>query len=129
MIRAENTVIIANDFPDVKRGKAVVHTTTAHVLKRSASLDMIIATNLHADTLRDLEPNSRTAAGSRHPAMHILNRGGMAITAALTAASLRPTAGSANANRDTAGRLRNSRRFPEQGARGTSGAASAARSL
>jgi tartrate dehydrogenase/decarboxylase / D-malate dehydrogenase len=45
---------VAKDFPDVKWDKEMVDAATARMVNRPASLDTIVATNLHADILSDL---------------------------------------------------------------------------
>jgi tartrate dehydrogenase/decarboxylase / D-malate dehydrogenase len=45
---------IAREFPDVKWDKELVDASTARMINRPASLDTIVATNLHADILSDL---------------------------------------------------------------------------
>ncbi|HEY1649082.1 MAG TPA: tartrate dehydrogenase [Terracidiphilus sp.] len=45
---------VARDFPDVKWDKELVDAMTARMVNRPASLDTIVATNLHADILSDL---------------------------------------------------------------------------
>ncbi|HEY1647092.1 MAG TPA: tartrate dehydrogenase [Terracidiphilus sp.] len=45
---------VARDFPDVKWDKEMVDAMTARMVNRPASLDTIVATNLHADILSDL---------------------------------------------------------------------------
>jgi tartrate dehydrogenase/decarboxylase/D-malate dehydrogenase len=45
---------IALEFPDVKWDKELVDAATARMVNRPASLDTIVATNLHADILSDL---------------------------------------------------------------------------
>ncbi|HEV2133823.1 MAG TPA: tartrate dehydrogenase [Terracidiphilus sp.] len=45
---------VANDFPDVAWDKELVDAATARMVNRPASLDTIVATNLHADILSDL---------------------------------------------------------------------------
>lgn len=45
---------IAQEFPDVRWDKMLVDATTARMVKAPASLDTIVATNLHADILSDL---------------------------------------------------------------------------
>jgi tartrate dehydrogenase/decarboxylase/D-malate dehydrogenase len=45
---------VAKDFPDVKWDKEMVDAATARMVNRPASLDTILATNLHADILSDL---------------------------------------------------------------------------
>ena len=50
----ETAVRIAREFPDVKWDKELVDAATARMVNRPASLDTIVATNLHADILSDL---------------------------------------------------------------------------
>ena len=50
----EITVQIAAEFPDVKWDKELVDAATARMVNRPATLDTIVATNLHADILSDL---------------------------------------------------------------------------
>ena len=45
---------IAGEFPDVRWDKELVDAATARMVNRPASLDTIVATNLHADILSDL---------------------------------------------------------------------------
>lgn len=45
---------IATEFPDVTWDKELVDAATARMVNRPASLDTIVATNLHADILSDL---------------------------------------------------------------------------
>src|SRR6201998_3165930 len=45
---------ISKEFPDVKWDKELVDAATARMINRPASLDTIVATNLHADILSDL---------------------------------------------------------------------------
>jgi len=45
---------VARDFPDVTWDKELVDAATARMVNRPASLDTIVATNLHADILSDL---------------------------------------------------------------------------
>src|SRR5678815_1445152 len=45
---------IAGEFPDVAWDKELVDAATARMVNRPASLDTIVATNLHADILSDL---------------------------------------------------------------------------
>ena len=45
---------IAEEFPDVSWDKELVDAATARMVDRPESLDMIVATNLHADILSDL---------------------------------------------------------------------------
>ena len=45
---------VARDFPDVKWDKELVDACTARMVNRPASLDTLVATNLHADILSDL---------------------------------------------------------------------------
>jgi tartrate dehydrogenase/decarboxylase/D-malate dehydrogenase len=50
----EVAVQVAQDFPDVKWDKELVDAATARMVNRPATLDTIVATNLHADILSDL---------------------------------------------------------------------------
>jgi tartrate dehydrogenase/decarboxylase/D-malate dehydrogenase len=50
----EIAVQIAKEFPDVKWDKDLVDAATARMVNRPATLDTIVATNLHADILSDL---------------------------------------------------------------------------
>ncbi len=45
---------ISQEFPDVRWDKELVDASTARMINRPASLDTIVATNLHADILSDL---------------------------------------------------------------------------
>lgn len=45
---------ISREFPDVRWDKELVDAATARMVNRPASLDTIVATNLHADILSDL---------------------------------------------------------------------------
>jgi tartrate dehydrogenase/decarboxylase/D-malate dehydrogenase len=45
---------VAKEFPDVTWDKELVDASTARMINRPASLDTIVATNLHADILSDL---------------------------------------------------------------------------
>ncbi|MDE2121268.1 MAG: tartrate dehydrogenase [Betaproteobacteria bacterium] len=45
---------VAQEFPDVRWDKELVDAATARMVNRPASLDTIVATNLHADILSDL---------------------------------------------------------------------------
>lgn len=45
---------ISQEFPDVKWDKEIVDAATARMVNRPATLDTIVATNLHADILSDL---------------------------------------------------------------------------
>ncbi len=45
---------ISKEFPDVRWDKELVDAATARMVNRPASLDTIVATNLHADILSDL---------------------------------------------------------------------------
>jgi tartrate dehydrogenase/decarboxylase / D-malate dehydrogenase len=45
---------IAQEFPDVKWDKELVDAATARMVNRPATLDTLVATNLHADILSDL---------------------------------------------------------------------------
>ena len=46
--------LVAKDFPDVKWDKEMVDAAAARMVTRPASMDTILATNLHADILSDL---------------------------------------------------------------------------
>jgi tartrate dehydrogenase/decarboxylase / D-malate dehydrogenase len=50
----EIAVQISKEFPDVKWDKELVDAATARMVNRPASLDTIVATNLHGDILSDL---------------------------------------------------------------------------
>jgi tartrate dehydrogenase/decarboxylase/D-malate dehydrogenase len=50
----EIAVQIATEFPDVRWDKELVDAATARMVNRPATLDTIVATNLHADILSDL---------------------------------------------------------------------------
>lgn len=50
----EVAIQVAKDFPDVKWDKEMVDAATARMVNKPASLDTIVATNLHADILSDL---------------------------------------------------------------------------
>jgi len=50
----EIAVQVAKEFPDVAWDKELVDASTARMINRPASLDTIVATNLHADILSDL---------------------------------------------------------------------------
>ena len=50
----EIAVQIAREFPDVTWDKELVDAATARMVNRPATLDTIVATNLHADILSDL---------------------------------------------------------------------------
>jgi tartrate dehydrogenase/decarboxylase/D-malate dehydrogenase len=45
---------VAKEFPDVRWDKELVDAATARMVNRPATLDTIVATNLHADILSDL---------------------------------------------------------------------------
>ncbi|MGE0358060.1 MAG: tartrate dehydrogenase [Burkholderiales bacterium] len=45
---------VAREFPDVRWDKELVDAATARMVNRPASLDTLVATNLHADILSDL---------------------------------------------------------------------------
>src|SRR5919112_2660639 len=45
---------VSREFPDVQWDKELVDASTARMINRPASLDTIVATNLHADILSDL---------------------------------------------------------------------------
>jgi len=50
----EIAVEISREFPDVRWDKELVDAATARMVNRPATLDTIVATNLHADILSDL---------------------------------------------------------------------------
>jgi tartrate dehydrogenase/decarboxylase/D-malate dehydrogenase len=50
----EIAVQVSKEFPDVKWDKELVDAATARMVNRPASLDTMVATNLHADILSDL---------------------------------------------------------------------------
>ena len=50
----EIAVQVSQEFPDVKWDKELVDAATARMVNRPATLDTIVATNLHADILSDL---------------------------------------------------------------------------
>jgi len=50
----EIAVEVAEEFPDIAWDKELVDAATARMVNRPASLDTIVATNLHADILSDL---------------------------------------------------------------------------
>src|SRR3954452_11162568 len=50
----EIAVQISREFPDVRWDKELVDACTARMVNRPASLDTLVATNLHADVLSDL---------------------------------------------------------------------------
>jgi tartrate dehydrogenase/decarboxylase/D-malate dehydrogenase len=50
----EIAVEISREFPDVRWDKELVDAATARMVNRPASLDTLVATNLHADILSDL---------------------------------------------------------------------------
>jgi tartrate dehydrogenase/decarboxylase / D-malate dehydrogenase len=50
----EIAVQISQEFPDVKWDKELVDAMTARMVNKPASIDTVVATNLHADVLSDL---------------------------------------------------------------------------
>jgi tartrate dehydrogenase/decarboxylase/D-malate dehydrogenase len=50
----EIAVQVSKEFPDVRWDKELVDACTARMVNRPASLDTLVATNLHADVLSDL---------------------------------------------------------------------------
>jgi tartrate dehydrogenase/decarboxylase/D-malate dehydrogenase len=50
----EIAVQISKEFPDVKWDKELVDAMTARMVNKPASIDTVVATNLHADVLSDL---------------------------------------------------------------------------
>ena len=75
----EIAVQIAGEFPDVTWDKELVDAATARMVNRPASLDTLVATNLHADILSDLAaalagslgiaPTANIDPERRHPSM------------------------------------------------------------
>jgi tartrate dehydrogenase/decarboxylase / D-malate dehydrogenase len=75
----EIAVRIAGEFPQVTWDKELVDAATARMVNRPASLDTIVATNLHADILSDLAaalagslgiaPTGNIDPERRHPSM------------------------------------------------------------
>lgn len=75
----EIAVQVAEEFPDVHWDKELVDAATARMVNRPASLDAIVATNLHADILSDLAaalagslgiaPTGNIDPERRHPSM------------------------------------------------------------
>jgi len=70
---------VALEFPDVRWDKELVDAATARMVNRPASLDTLVATNLHADILSDLAaalagslgiaPTANIDPERRHPSM------------------------------------------------------------
>jgi tartrate dehydrogenase/decarboxylase/D-malate dehydrogenase len=50
----EIAAAVADEFPDVRWDKELVDAMTARMVNRPASIDTVVATNLHADILSDL---------------------------------------------------------------------------
>jgi tartrate dehydrogenase/decarboxylase/D-malate dehydrogenase len=50
----EVALAVSRDFPDVKWDKELVDAMTARMVNKPATLDTVVATNLHADILSDL---------------------------------------------------------------------------
>jgi tartrate dehydrogenase/decarboxylase/D-malate dehydrogenase len=50
----EIAALVARDYPDVNWDKELVDAMTVRMVRRPASLDTVVATNLHADILSDL---------------------------------------------------------------------------
>jgi tartrate dehydrogenase/decarboxylase/D-malate dehydrogenase len=50
----EIAALVAKDFPDVTWDKELVDAMTTRMVRRPASIDTVVATNLHADILTDL---------------------------------------------------------------------------
>jgi tartrate dehydrogenase/decarboxylase/D-malate dehydrogenase len=50
----EIAALVAKDFPDVTWDKELVDAMTVRMVRRPASIDTVVATNLHADILSDL---------------------------------------------------------------------------
>jgi tartrate dehydrogenase/decarboxylase/D-malate dehydrogenase len=62
---------IAKEFPGVRWDKELVDAMTARMINKPASLDTIVATNLHADILSDLAAALAGSLASRPPATSI----------------------------------------------------------
>ena len=62
---------IAAGFPDVAWDKELVDAMTTRMVRRPASIDTVVATNLHADILSDLAAALAARSASRRPAMSI----------------------------------------------------------
>ncbi|MGH8630408.1 MAG: isocitrate/isopropylmalate family dehydrogenase, partial [Burkholderiales bacterium] len=70
---------IAAEYPDVKTDRMLVDAATMRMVLRPASLDVMVATNLHADILSDLAaalsgslgiaPTANLNPGARFPSM------------------------------------------------------------
>ena len=60
---------VAQDFPDVHCDKELVDAMTARMVNRPASIDTVVATNLHADILSDLAA-ALAAAWASPPRQH-----------------------------------------------------------
>ncbi|KAG9951201.1 tartrate dehydrogenase, partial [Aureobasidium melanogenum] len=70
---------VAEDYPDVQHDKMLVDAMTVRMVNNPASLDTIVATNLHADILSDLAaalsgsigiaPSSNLDPTRKHPSM------------------------------------------------------------
>jgi tartrate dehydrogenase/decarboxylase/D-malate dehydrogenase len=54
MVMWDEIAVQGQEFPDVKWDKELVDAATARMVNRPATLDTIVATNLHADILSDL---------------------------------------------------------------------------
>jgi tartrate dehydrogenase/decarboxylase/D-malate dehydrogenase len=75
----EIAAAVAKQFPDVRWDKELVDAATARMVNRPASLDTIVASNLHADILSDLAaalagslgiaPTGNIDPERRHPSM------------------------------------------------------------
>ena len=57
---------VAREFPDVKWDKELVDAMTARMVNKPATLDTIVATNLHADILSDLAAALAGSLGIAH---------------------------------------------------------------
>ena len=58
---------VAKDFPDVKIDKELVDAVTTRMVLKPSTLDVIVATNLHADILSDSPLRCPAAWASRRP--------------------------------------------------------------
>ena len=61
---------VAREFPDVRWDKELVDAATARMVNRPASLDTLVATNLHADILSDLAAALAGSLGIAPTAQH-----------------------------------------------------------
>jgi tartrate dehydrogenase/decarboxylase/D-malate dehydrogenase len=67
----EIALAVSREFPDVKWDKELVDAATARMVNKPATLDTIVATNLHADILSDLAAALAGSLGIARPATSI----------------------------------------------------------